>query len=514
VKTDEATAVAGNPCGPLPATPIMAEFLADPEHGSSFQQSMLLTLPEGIDRDKLVRVLQVILDHHHALRLTLSEDGQLTIPEQGTVSAADCLHLAEDQPTEGPKLAAVMDRAASGLDPRSGRLLQAVWFPERRRLMLTIHHLAVDGVSWRILLPDLAQAWAAVAEGREPALTPAPTSLRDWAAALPALAVRRRHELPLWQEMDAGGASLVDEPLDPVLDTVSSQQSLVTELEPEVTQVLLTRAVERINGGINDVLLAAFALAVCRWRRGADHGTQRPGRQTDADAVTFLLEGHGREPILEGAEIGQTVGWFTSLFPMRLHLDGADPAAVLAGPDPEALDRVLKSVKEQLRRIPDNGIGYGLLRHMDPETGPALARMARPEIAFNYLGRFGTPGRNGDAQTLAATQHAPSTFFQPAPEASALSGGQDPRRALTNLVELNAMTLDGPAGPRLITNWSCPGRLIGMDRIRSLADGWFDALRHIAAAAKSGDGSSLLTPSDVLADIDQSEIEFLETLYA
>src|SRR5690606_30491419 len=138
--------------------------------------------------------------------------------------------------------------------------------------------------------------------------------------------------------------------------TVATQQNLVTELEPQVTQTLLTRAVERINGGANDVLLAAFALAVIRWRHDEGH--------TDTQAATFLLEGHGREPILDGAEIGQTVGWFTSLFPLRLQLDGMDPAAVLAGSDGPALDRVLKSVKEQLRGIPDNGVGYGLLRHM------------------------------------------------------------------------------------------------------------------------------------------------------
>ncbi|WP_276312125.1 non-ribosomal peptide synthetase [Paracoccus siganidrum] len=495
---DETRPATGNPCGPLPATPIMAEFLSDPDHGDAFQQSMLLTLPEGIDRDGLIRVLQAVLDHHHALRLTAQADGGLVIPEPGSLRAEDCLHLSD---IPHPDLAAAMDQAAARLDPRTGRLVQAVWFPQPRRLMLTIHHLAVDGVSWRILLPDLAQAWAAVAEGREPALTPAPTSLRDWATALPALAARRRDELPLWQEMDAGDAPLAAQALDPALDTVATQQNLVTELEPQVTQTLLTRAVERINAGVNDVLLAAFALAVIRWRR--DEG------QSGTQAATFLLEGHGREPILAGAETGQTVGWFTSLFPLRLHLDGLDPAAVLSDKDGAALDRVLKSVKEQLRRIPDNGIGYGLLRHMNPETAPVLARMARPEIAFNYLGRFGAPGQGGDS-----APHDPPPAFQPAPEASALSGGQDPRRALTNVIELNAMTLDGPCGPRLITNWSCAGRLIGTDRMRALADGWFDALRRIAAAAETGNGASLLTPSDVLADIDQSEIEFLETLYA
>ncbi|SEN21075.1 non-ribosomal peptide synthase domain TIGR01720/amino acid adenylation domain-containing protein [Paracoccus alcaliphilus] len=495
---DEARPTTGNPCGPLPATPIMAEFLSDPEHGDAFQQSMLLTLPDGIDRDGLTRALQAILDHHHALRLTVGADGGLVIPELGSLRAEDCLHLSD---SPHPDLSAAMDQAASRLAPRKGRLVQAVWFPQAQRLMLTIHHLAVDGVSWRILLPDLAQAWAAIAEGREPALTPAPTSLRDWATALPALAARRRDELPLWQEMDAGDAPLAARALDPALDTVATQQNLVTELEPQVTQTLLTRAVERINGGANDVLLAAFALAVIRWRHDEGH--------TDTQAATFLLEGHGREPILDGAEIGQTVGWFTSLFPLRLHLDGMDPAAVLAGSDGAALDRVLKSVKEQLRRIPDNGVGYGLLRHMNPETAPALARMARPGIAFNYLGRFGAPGHGGED-----TPRDRPPAFQPAPEASALSGGQDPRRALTNIIELNAMTLDGPTGPRLITNWSCAGRLIGTDRMRALADGWFEALRHIAAAAETGDRASLLTPSDVLADIDQSDIEFLETLYA
>ncbi|WP_269902633.1 non-ribosomal peptide synthetase [Paracoccus onubensis] len=501
---DESRPATGDPCGPLPATPIMAEFLANPDHGDAFQQSMLLTLPEGIGRDDLVHILQVIIDHHHALRLTVNADGGLVIPEPGILRAGDCLHLAGNRRPEGPDLAAAMTEAAERLNPREGRLVQAVWFPEPRRLMLTIHHLAVDGVSWRILLPDLAQIWAALAERREPRLAPAPTSLRDWAMALPALAARRQDELPLWQEMDAGDALLGGQALDPALDTVATQQNLVTELEPAVTGTLLTRAVEWINGGINDVLLAGFALAVVRWRR--EQG------KADVQAATFLLEGHGREPILDSAETGQTVGWFTSMFPLRLHLDGIDPTAVMADSDAAALDQILKSVKEQLRRIPDHGVGYGLLRHMNPETAQVLARMTRPEIAFNYLGRFGAPGQAGTGK--AAPHESQPDAFQPAPEAPALSGGQDPRRALGNVIEMNAMTLDGPAGPRLITNWSYAGRLIGIDQMRALADGWFDALRRIAAAAENGDRAPLLTPSDVLAEIDQSDIEFLETLYA
>ena len=167
-----------------------------------FHQAMLLRLPAGVQEDHLGAALQAMLDHHDALRLRLAGLGEagewtLEIAPAGTVAASSCLRRVDSGELEGAALRACIAEQAraaeSGLSPGSGVMLQAVWFdagPRRAgRLLLTIHHLAVDGVSWRILVPDLAAAWAAIADGREAVLGPRGTSLRRWSQRLAAEAL-------------------------------------------------------------------------------------------------------------------------------------------------------------------------------------------------------------------------------------------------------------------------------------------------------------------------------------
>src|SRR5690606_31469874 len=159
------------------------------------------------------------------------------------------------------------------------------------------------------------------------------------------------------------------------------------------------------------VLLAGFAIALAGWQaeRGLDPAT-----------AAFELEGHGREPLLEGADLSRSIGWFTSQFPLRLSLpDAAVPS------DDDALDRLLKSVKDQLARLPGNGVGYGLLRHLDPEGAAALAEQPAAWAGFNYLGRFDAAADAGDAG-----------FWRPAE--GAIAAPRPPRpRPLARLIDLN-----------------------------------------------------------------------------
>ncbi len=136
-----------------------------------------------------------------------------------------------------------------------------------------------------------------------------------------------------------------------------------------------------MNGGVNDGLLAALALAVSRWR-------ELRGGTTDR-SVLINLEGHGREEsTVPGADLARTVGWFTSLYPVRLDVSRADLADAFDGGI--SAGSALKAVKEQLLAVPDKGIGYGLLRYLNDETAPALASLPTPQIGFNYLGRAGS----------------------------------------------------------------------------------------------------------------------------
>ena len=418
------------------------------------------------------------------------------------------------------------------LDPRQARMLQAVWFDDGAdsRLLLTAHHLVVDGVSWRILVPDLQSAYAQACSqhdraaedrldatdadpGSDPGdssesivLAPVPTSLREWALALPAAAERRLGELPLWRSMLEGERpDWFARALDPRRDTQASARSLSLSLDPATTACLLNDAPERINGRINDVLLTGFLLAAAQWRRGRD--------DRDLGELHFDLEGHGRETaaaegLIDGADLSRTLGWFTSLFPVRLRAGEFDPEQALR--EHPAMQRALKSVKEQLRQVPDHGIGYGLLRHLQPQARAELAALAPPLIGFNYLGRFAAAAGASDDPAAADW----SAGDDPGSGLSGFGGGSDDSQPLAHALDLNALVLDGADGPRLIANWSWAGELLDEAQVGEFAQAWFHALRRIADFAAQADGAAL-TPSDVpMVALDQSDIELLESLYA
>ena len=219
------------------------------------------------------------------------------------------------------------------------------------------------------------------------------------------------------------------------------------------------------------------------------------------------LEGHGREEGLGREELSgavdltRTVGWFTSLYPVRLDPGLLDLEEALSGGP--ALGRALKTIKEQLRAVPGKGLGYGLLRYLNGETAAELAGAAAPQLGFNYLGRFaaGTDGADW----------APASFDESADQDDAARrGGGDPALALAHLIEINALTLDEANGPRLMANWAWAGALLDEAAVRDLAETWFRALTALAChAAEPGAGG--WTPSDlVLVDLAQGEIERLE----
>ena len=168
--------------------------------------------------------------------------------------------------------------------------------------------------------------------------------------------------------------------LDPAGDTVATVRAVSAEVPAEATAALLATVPAAFHGGVNDVLLAGLAVAVAAWRdRRGQPGT----------SVLVDVEGHGREPGEAGPDVdlSRTVGWFTSIYPVRLDSGTVALAEVVAGGP--AAGEVVRRVKEQVRAVPGDGLGYGLLRYLNPETGPVLAGLPVPQIGFNYLGRFG-----------------------------------------------------------------------------------------------------------------------------
>ncbi|SEG04073.1 non-ribosomal peptide synthase domain TIGR01720/amino acid adenylation domain-containing protein, partial [Thermomonospora echinospora] len=484
--------------GPVPATPIVRWLreLGGPTRG--FSQSVVLRAPAGLDTGHLAAALQAVLDHHDALRMRELPGGGLEITPPGSVDAAACvLRVAVSEGPDGPEgkamadaVAAELEAARRRLDPAAGIMAQLVWLDAGPatpgRLLLCLHHLVVDGVSWRILLPDLVTAWAAVAGGRPAGLDPVGTSLRRWAELLSDEAHRpeRVAELDRWVAiLGDGDAPLAGRPLDPATDTRGGAARLELELDADVTARLLGEAPVAFHGRVNDVLLAGFSLAVAEWRR-------RRGR--DAASVLVDLEGHGREELRPGIDLSRTVGWFTAKHPVRLDPGAADWAAVRAGGP--AVGTAVKRVKEQLRAVPGDGLGFGLLRHLNDETAPVLAALPAPQLVFNYLGRV----------------EAPAGDWGVADEAGALDGGADEAMPLAHVLAVDAVARDTGDGVRLTATWTWPGGLLNEADVRELAQAWFEALRGIAAHARAA-GAGGHTPSDFpLVTLDQAEIERLE----
>ncbi|MGW6055208.1 amino acid adenylation domain-containing protein [Streptomyces sp. NPDC055189] len=500
---------AGSGIGALPATPVVAGLA---EHGgpvAGFHQSMLVSVPAAASAESLAGALGAVLDHHDVLRLSVSEGAEgadgawgLEVRERGAVDAASVLSRVDVRGLDGEALAEAVASggrvAQSELAPSRGRMVRAVWFDAGRdvpgQLLLVLHHLVVDGVSWRILLPDLAAAWEAVSAGRPVELEPVGTSFRRWSALLAdeAKSDRRSAELPYWRAMlKAEEPCVGSRALDRTADTVATARTLHVSLPADVTEPLLGRAPAAFRGGVDDVLLAALSLAVRRWDvlRGRGH----------SGGLLVDLEGHGREE-LPGAEtdVSRTVGWFTSIHPVRLDAGEAEWDEVCAGG--AVAGRAVKLVKEQLRQVPDHGLGYGMLRHLNPDTSVELRALGSPQIAFNYLGRIGTGG--SESQETTAWAAVPGT---------GLMGGADAGLPLAHALEINAAALDGDEGTVLEASVSFAGGVLDEIEVRRFADLWAQALRGIAVHAALPDAGGH-TPSDLpLVGLDQAGIDLIES---
>ncbi|WP_433472860.1 amino acid adenylation domain-containing protein [Spirillospora sp. CA-142024] len=475
--------------GRVPATPIMRWFqeLHGPVDG--YSQRMLLQVPPALGVEDLTRALQTVLDHHDMLRLRV-KGAEFEVAEPGGVDAAALVRRVDVEGLDTDALRAVLadeaEAARRRLDPAAGTMAQLVWFDAgpaaSGRLLLTLHHLVVDGVSWRIILPDLVTAWA----GGD--LDPVPASFRRWAQRLAAEASdpARTAELQLWDDILATPDPVLGaRPLDPAADTFATARHRTLDLPADVTGPLLTDVPAAFHGRVNDVLLTGLALAVAEWRN--ERGV------SDETAVLVDLEGHGREEIVPGVDLSRTAGWFTSIHPVRLDPGRLSPADVRDGG--QAVGTALKRVKEQLREIPGNGIGHGLLRYL----GPALQTGGHPQIAFNYLGR-------GAAE---------ATDWGPADQAdtAALSPGVDGALGLVHAIEVNAHTRELPDGPELSATWTWAGGLFDDAAIEDLAGRWYAALRGLVAHVVDGAADGPVggfTPSDLsLVDVSQEEIDEL-----
>ncbi|MGP3953263.1 amino acid adenylation domain-containing protein, partial [Streptomyces sp. 7N604] len=444
--------------GDLPLSPAMHELL---DHGGPVGfRSAVLEVPAGLDLDAAARALQAVVDRHGVLRARLetSPERRLTVPEAGSVSVRPWTRRVATAGLDAEELQQVLDAesAAAGrrLDRQAGVMAQAVWCdngPDAPgRLLVVADRLVVDAESWRILLPDLAAAVA----GREAAV---PTSFRHWTQALAAQAgsAERRAELPAWTELLAAGDPLLTtRPADPARDADAPVRHASVRIPAETTAALLTGLPAAFHTGVDAILLTGLTAALAAWRDGQDR------------AGGFLLDvaapDHGRSALADGADLSRTVGSFAHSHPVRLDTGPLDLAAIRAGGP--ATGRAVKQIKEQLRAIPGDGLGYGLLRHLNPDTAAMLAALPAPQLGF------AAPG--------------------------------DDDRPLTHPLE-TAARVDGA---ELVLSLAWPEPLLDEPAAQRLLAGWAQMLAGLAAHAGGGH-----TPSDFpLVTLDQAQIEELE----
>ncbi|MDF2823494.1 MAG: amino acid adenylation domain protein, partial [Mycobacterium sp.] len=470
--------------GDIEATPMLAETIQAQTPLTGFYQSMVLATPRGMTGTQLDLVLTAVLSTHTMLRAHLRRRGDswtLTVPEpdqaQQTLTHAPGVLDADTIDT-------ATATAAAQLSPDDGVMVRAVWDDTpgaAGRLLLVIHHLVVDGVSWRILTEDLARAWSDVAAGRPVQLDEVPTSFRTWAAAI--AAADFSEEASHWNAvLSVADPDLGHRPPHPARDTADTVVTHRFSMPTHVSSALLSAVPAALHGGVNDVLLTAFSLALAQWRTDRGH--------TDARATVLNLEGHGREPeLVPGApDLSRTVGWFTAIHPVRIDPGLLSwPQVLEAG---ESLAAAAKSVKEQLRATPRRGLGYGALRHLDDDRPLAGAA---PQILFNYLGRFSA----GSGQD-----------WLPVADIGTLREGVDPANPAVAL-EINAMAEDGPDGTVLNVTLGWPRALLDVADVTALAALWSDALAALTrCAALHGH-----TPSDFpLTPLSQTDLDEWDNL--
>ncbi|MEU3626770.1 non-ribosomal peptide synthetase [Amycolatopsis coloradensis] len=475
--------------GDVAWTPVTRALLERDHHAMTRgapAQWVTVGAPGDLSPTALTAGLGALIDAHDLLRSRVVEtEGQeprLVVADRGTVDAARLVTRVEADAADLDEIAERCAHEAAGrLDAAEGVLVQAVWVdagPGRvGRLVVAAHHLAVDVVSWRILLPDLQQACEAAVAGREPVLDPPAVSFRRWARTLTEQAAIRTGELTTWTEILDGARTRVGE-LDRALDTVATSGRRSWTLPRDRASVLVEKATSAFHCGVHEVLLATLAGAVTHWRGGT--------------SVVVDVEGHGRQP-LDEMDLSRTVGWFTDVHPLRLDVTGADPAEAIAGG--AAAGRLLKSVKENVRAVPDGGLGYGMLRYLNAETGRVLAALPDAEIGFNYLGRF--PSRLDGAA-------------EPWQIAGTIGGTAERDAPLRHVVETDVVVLDSAEGPEISLTLTWAERVLGEADAESLAKAWLELLTGLAAHV-GDDRAGGHTPSDFpLTALTQREVEEVE----
>ncbi len=463
--------------GSLPLTPIQRWFFEqnqpEPHH---WNQAVLLQVRRSLDSVLLQKTVQQLLIYHDALRLrfvqTESSWQQINADFENVVpfTQIDLSALPETEQQKALETAAA--ELQTSLDLSSGPLVRVALFDlgasKPSRLLILIHHLAIDGVSWRILLEDFQTVYEQLERGEAMQLPPKTTSFKRWAQLLTEYAhsTAVQQEWDYWRTQTHKSSSSL--PVDYLEgdNTTASEKIVSVSLSKKETQALLQEVPAAYRTQINEVLLTALVQAFAEF--------------TGENSLLVEMEGHGREEIFDNVNLSRTVSWFTTHFPVLLDLgEVAEPGTGL------------KLIKEQLRSIPHRGIGYGLLRYLneDRHLTNELAKLPQPQVKFNYLGQF--------------DQVMSSSLFEPINESTG------PERSLQSsrdrLLVVNGLITSG----QLQLNWSYSENIHRRTTIEALAENFVQALRELITHCQSSPTGGY-TPSDFSkANVSQEDLDQL-----
>ncbi|MEM8604383.1 MAG: condensation domain-containing protein, partial [Cyanobacteria bacterium P01_H01_bin.121] len=457
--------------GVVPLTPMQTWFFSQelevPQH---WNQSLLLGIRQSLDPNVLDQALQELQQHHDALRAqfqTTTTGWQQIYPEP-TASASSLVVVRGTDSDSEADLAETIASTASELqtcfDLTAGSLIRVAYFDfgNRQRLLIVLHHLIVDGLSWRILLEDLQILYHQILQQQAPQLPPKTTAVRQWVNQLQNYANSETlsTELAYWQAIASAPIAPLPRDYPNGENRMANAHTVTVALSESDTQKLLQAVPAVYQTQVNDLLLTAIALAFNNW--------------TGQDRLCLELEGHGREDLFEGFDLSRTVGWFTSLFPVVLELNA----------DRRAFGDVIKQVKETLRTIPNRGVGYGILRYLKADLTAEQARslVSLAEVRFNYLGQTD--------ELFADSEETPTSWFFPAPESSGNARSPSDRR--TTLIEIDGLVSRG----QLRLNWSYSTAIHKTETITSLADEVIAALCELIDYGLSAKADQGYTPSD------------------
>jgi non-ribosomal peptide synthase protein (TIGR01720 family) len=469
-ESEEVEAEQGVVNGEVELTPIQRAFfewgLVKPEH---YNQSVLLEVGRGVETEVLEEVMMGLLDQHDALRMRYEEgEGEgwrqwceAEVPE--SVYQRRDLSWIEDEGEQRAELERDAGEVQGSLDIKTGRVVKVVEYElgeERgKRLLLTVHHLVMDGVSWRILLEDLERGYGQREAGEELRLGVKTTSYQQWAEKLRQYGEREevRQEMEYWGGEERKRAGRLPREEEAGGNLFGTQSGVTVWLEEEETRKLLQEVPGVYQTQINDVLLTALGRVCGEW--------------SGSEAVLVDLEGHGREDLFREVDLSRTVGWFTAMYPVLLEVGEAEEW------EP---GRALSGTKEQLRGVPQRGIGYGLLRYGrgkgNEEIRKRLEEMPQAEISFNYLGQID--------QILQG-----SKLFRPARERTGSeSAEENPRQ---HVLAVSGIVVKG----KLQMDWSYSGKLHRRETIAAMAERYLDCLRELIAHCLSPEAGGF-TPSD------------------